>query len=75
MTHGDDFVVTGSKGSLLELKKRLETVYPIKASIIGAGSAKSIKALNWRTCWRETGILYEHDPGHVDVLVESLGRE
>ena len=33
---------TGTKGSLLELKKQLESVYPIKASIIGAGSTKSI---------------------------------
>ena len=42
LTHGDDFAVTGTKGSLLELKK-LESVYQIKASIIGAGSTKSIK--------------------------------
>ena len=34
-THGDDFVVAGSKESLLELRKQLESVYPIKASIIG----------------------------------------
>ena len=56
MTHGDDFVVTGTKESLLELKKQLESVYPIKASIIGAGSAKSIKVLNRRICWGETAI-------------------
>ena len=40
-----------------------------------AGSTKSIKALNRRICWGETGILYQHDPRHVDVLVESLGLE
>ena len=34
-THGDDFVVAGSKESLLELRKQLESVCPIKASIIG----------------------------------------
>ena len=34
-------MVTGSKGSLLELKKQLESVYPIKANIIRAGSAKN----------------------------------
>ena len=33
-------MVIGTKGSLLELKKQLESVHPIKASIIGAGSAK-----------------------------------
>ena len=66
-------MVTGTKESLLELKKQLVSVYPIKASIIGASSTKSIKALNRRLCWGETGILYQHDPRHV--LVESLGLE
>ena len=50
-------------------------MYPIKANIIGAGSAQSIKALNRRIRWGETGIVYQHDPRHVDVLVESLGLE
>ena len=30
LTREDDFVVTGTKGSLLELTKQLESVYPIK---------------------------------------------
>ena len=68
-------MVAGSKESLLELKKQLESVYPIKASIIGAGSAKSIKALSRRVCWGETGILYQHDPQHTGFLIESLGLE
>ena len=75
LTHGDDLVVTGTNESLLELKKQLESVYPIKASIIGAGSTQSIKALNRKTCWGETGTLYQHDPRHVDVLVVSQGLE
>ena len=59
----------------MELKEQLESENPNKASIIGAGSAKSIKALSRRLCWRGTGISYQHDPRHVDVLVESLGLE
>ena len=35
---------------MLELKKQLERVFPIKASIIEAGSVKSIKSLNHITC-------------------------
>ena len=53
--HGDDFTVAGSKESLLELRKQLESVYPIKASIIGACSAKSITALSRRICWERLG--------------------
>ena len=51
-------MVTGTKRSYLELKKQLESVYPIKASIVVAGSTKDIKALNRRICWGEKGILY-----------------
>ena len=68
-------MVTGTKESLLEHKKQLDSVYPIKAGIIGAGSTRSIKAPNRRICWGETGIVYQHAPRHVDVLAESLGRE
>ena len=75
LTHGDDFVVTGSKGSLLELKKWLESVYPIQASIIGAGSAKSMKALSGRIRWGKTETVHQHDHRHVDFIVESLGLE
>ena len=46
-------MVTGSKESLLEIKQQLKSIYPIKASIIGAGPEKSIKALNRRICWGE----------------------
>ena len=31
LTNGDDLMVTGTKGSLLELKMQLESVYPISA--------------------------------------------
>ena len=74
LAHEDDFVVTGTKGSLLEFKMELENVYPMKASIIGAGSTKS-KALNRRIRWGETGILYQHDPRNADVFVQSLVLE
>ena len=43
LTHGDDFVVTGTKERLLELKKQLESVYHIKASIIGAKTWTTVK--------------------------------
>ena len=54
-------MVTGTMGSLL-----------IKASIIGASSYQSAESEN---TWGEKGILYQPDPRHVDVLVESLGLE
>ena len=37
------------------------------------GSPKSIKTLNRRLHWGKRGIVYQHDPSHVDVLVKNLG--
>ena len=76
MTHGDDFVATGSKESQLELKKQLESVYPIKASIIGCRFDKrhqSVESENMLGRDRDIGI--STTSRHVDVLVESLGLE
>ena len=69
-------MVTGPKESLLEIKNQLKSVYPIKASIIGSGSSALKRASkSWRTRWGKTGIVYQYDPRHVDVLVEGLGLE
>ena len=40
----------------------MERVYPIKANIIGAGSAKSFKALNRRIRWGEAGTVSTRYP-------------
>ena len=75
LTHGDDFVFTGPTEKLMKIEKRMKEVYPISAKIISHGSSKSIKTLNRRLHWGERGIMYQHDPRHVDVLVKDLGLE
>ena len=52
LTHGDDFMLTGPTKKLKELERKMTSVHPIKAKIIGYGSPKSIKTLN-------TGESYE----------------
>ena len=47
----------------------------MKAKIVSYGSSKSIKTLNRRLHWGEKGIVYQHNPRHVDVLVKDLGLE
>ena len=68
LTHGDDFVLTGPTKRLTEFENEMTSVYPIKAKIISLGSPKSIKTLNRRLHWRKEGIVYQHDPRHIDVL-------
>ena len=75
LTHGDDFVITGPTEKLMEVERKMTSVYPIKAKVISYGSSKSIKTLNRRLHWGEKGIVYQHDPRHVDVLVKDLGLE
>ena len=75
LTHGDDFVLTGPTKRLTEFENEMKSVYPIKAKTISFGSSKSIKTLNRRLHWGEEGIVYPHDPRHIDVLVKELGLE
>ena len=53
MTHGDDFVLTGTTEKLMEVERKMTSVYPIKAKVISYGSSKSIKTLNRRLHWGE----------------------
>ena len=75
LTHGDDFVLTEPTKKLMEFERKMTSVYPTKAMIIGCGSSKSIKTLNRRLHRGKRGIVYQHDPRHVDVLVKDLGLE
>ena len=75
LTHGDDFVLTGPTKKLMEFERKMTNVFTIKAKIIGYGSPKSIKTLNRRLHWGKRGIVNQHDPRHVDVLVKDLGLE
>ena len=75
MTHGDDVVVTGPTERLTECKNEMTGVYPIRTKLISYGSTESIKALNRGLHWRKRGIVYQHNPRHVDVLVKDLRLE
>ena len=75
LTHRDDFVLTGPTKRLTEFENEMKSVYPIKAKIISLGSPKSIKTLNRKLHWGKEGIVYQHDPRHIDVLEKDLGLE
>ena len=75
LTHGDDFVITGPTKRLMEFNKEMKKVYPTQEKIISFGSPESIKTLNRRLHWGKEGIVNQHDPRHVDVLVKELGLE
>ena len=57
----------------MESERNMTKVHSIKAKVIGHGSLKSVETLNKRLHWREPGIVYQHDPRHVDVIVKESG--
>ena len=61
------FVLTGPTKRLMEFED--------KAKIISNGSSKSIKTLARRLHRGRKGIVYQHDPRHVDVFTKDLGLE
>ena len=70
LTHGDDFVVTGTTGESVGAQEAAgeRVSNPIQASQIRQRASKhDILGRNRN--------LYQHDPRHLDVLVESLGIE
>ena len=71
-------MVTTSRSSdqqkrLTRLENKMTGVYPMKAKLISYGSSESIKPLNRRLHWTMRGIVYQHHPRHVDVLVKDFG--
>ena len=40
-----------------------------------AGQRRASKALNTRLHWGKRGIVYQHEPRQVDVLVKDLGLD
>ena len=75
MTHGDDFVLTGPTARPKEFESKMRGVFSHRSKIISHGSPESIKALNRRLHWGKRGIVCQHDPRHVDVLVKGLELE
>ena len=50
-------------------------VCAIKTKFISYGPTESIKAWSRKVRWGKRGIVYEHDPRHVHVLLKGLGLE
>ena len=72
--HGDGFVTIGKEEDLAWLKQGLEKHYEIKTEVLGpSGNDKQqVKVLNRIITWTDTGIEYEADPRHVELILKEL---
>ena len=71
--HGDDFLVVADMEQLKWLEGRLQDQYEIKSTIIGpeGGLPKQANILNRIIRWTTSGIEYEADPKHANIIMEE----
>ena len=75
--HGDDFLITGA---LHDIKWTIATIgasFDIKSDILGPeeGCSREVKILNRTIRWTPTGIEYEPDSKHADLIIRDLKLE
>ena len=76
LVHGDDFVSSGSRESMVKFREALERRFKIKTQLIGnkGGEEKSeARVLNRVLRITAQGWEYEPDQRHIDLLIEGLG--
>ena len=73
--HGDDFTVTGPMESLLWMEEKMKQKFEVTSEILGPeeGSKKEIKVLNRTIRWTSSGVEYEPDQRHADLIITEMG--
>ena len=75
VVHGDDFTFLCSGDQVSWVKTLMSTRYEIKIrGVLGDEKTddKSIRILNRLLEWRKSGITYEADPRHVEIVLNDL---
>ena len=74
--HGDDLTNLGNENSLDWFRRRIEERFEVKFRARLGPDAKddrSVRILNRVVEWTPTGIRYEADQRHADIIVKSMG--
>ena len=75
VVHGDDFLTEGPADSLIKMNTASEQNFQVKTEIIGPDARQQLEArvLNRVIRWEDTGITWEPDPRHVEIMIEQMG--
>ena len=76
--HGDDFTMLGNEESLDWFRNKINERFEVKIrGRLGPseGDGKSIRILNRVVEWTNSGISYEADQRHAEIIVRQLGLE
>ena len=73
--YGDDFLSEGPIESLQKMNLALEKNFQVKTESIGPDPGQQLEArvLNRVIRWEETGITWEPDPRHAEIMIEQMG--
>ena len=74
---GDDFTSVGSTKNLLWLRTQFEKRLEITAKILGPEQEqdREIRVLNRILRWESSGLIYEPDQRHAEIIIWELGLE
>ena len=78
VVHGDDFTMSGVKGELEAMRRKMAEWYDIKdRGIMGSAGdeIKEVKILGRTVRWTKTGIEYEADQSHRRELMKRMGLD
>ena len=75
--HGDDFTACGSDEDLAWLSARFKEKFEVTIQILGPGPkhAQEVRILNRIVRWTKSGIDYEPDQRHAEMVIRDLGLE
>ena len=76
VVHGDDFMSEGEAHNLKWFDVELSKHFELKTEVLGPDAAKGevqeLRFLNRVITWTGTGIVWEADPRHAELLIEQL---
>ena len=75
--HGDDFTSAGTEKDLQWMDRMLKAEFEIETKFLGPAShhAQQVRILNRVIEWGITGITYEADQRHAEIIVKELNLE
>ena len=76
VVHGDDITSAGDDEQLKWLQQELETEYALKLrALLGPDPTddKEVRILNRVVTWSESGLTYEADSRHAEIIIRDLG--
>ena len=75
--HGDDFTACGSDLDLAWLSQKFRDKFEVKIRILGPDRKheQEVRILNRVVRWTDSGLTYEPDQRHAEMVIRDLGLE